>query len=62
MEGRKIVEKMSSFYKALEMLKLSPDLDLQKIEEMKMRIPDIGVNTESTVEKPLPGSRGVNPR
>jgi len=47
---------------ALEMLKLSPALDLQKIEEIKKRIPDIEVYTESTGEKPLEGSRGINPR
>jgi ATP-dependent protease HslVU (ClpYQ) peptidase subunit len=47
--------------KALEMLKLSSALDIQKIEAMKKATPDINVFTEFTSEKPLPGSRGVNP-
>lgn len=47
--------------KALEILKLSPSLDIQKIEEMKKGIPDIDIYTGSEGEKPLPGSKGVNP-
>jgi len=38
----------------LEKMKLEPALDTQKIEEMKKRIPDIGVYTESTGERPFP--------
>jgi hypothetical protein len=45
----------------LERMKLSPSLDVQIIEEMKKGIPDIGIYTESTGEKPLPGLKGVNP-
>ena len=55
------MEYCQSAIKALEMLKLWPALDLQKIEAMKKGIPDIGIYTESTGEKPLPGSKGVNP-
>jgi hypothetical protein len=47
--------------KELEKMKLTPELDLQKIEAIKAAIPDIGIYTESTGEKPLPGSKGVNP-
>jgi len=48
--------------KELEKMKLEPELDLQKIEAIKAGIPDIGVYTESTGKKPLPGSKGINPR
>ena len=48
--------------KALETLKLSPVLDLKKIEGLKKRIPDIEVYLESTGERALPGSKGINPR
>ena len=44
--------------RALEGMKLIPSLDIQKIEELKKGIPDIGVYTEITVEKP---NKGINP-
>jgi hypothetical protein len=37
----------------LERMKLTPALDLQKIEGMKKGIPDIGIFTEYTGEKPV---------
>jgi DNA repair exonuclease SbcCD ATPase subunit len=43
----------------LEKMKLEPELDPQKIEEMKTRIPPIDVYTEFTGERRLPGSRGM---
>ena len=45
----------------LEKMKMKPVLDLEKIEAIKKGIPDINVFTEFTDEKPLPGSKGVNP-
>ena len=39
--------------KELENMKLSPALDIKKIEKMKAGIPDINIYTESTGEKPL---------
>ena len=40
--------------KELGNMKLHPELDMAKIEEMKAGVPDIGIYTESTGEKPLP--------
>ena len=40
--------------KELEAMKLSPALDVEKIEKMKAGVPAIDVYTESTGEKPLP--------
>lgn len=45
----------------LDSMKMKPTLDMARIEAMKEAIPDINVFTEYTGEKPLPGSRGVNP-
>jgi hypothetical protein len=42
--------------KELEGMKLTPALDLQKIEALKKGIPPIDVYTEYTGEKPMPGS------
>lgn len=41
--------------KELERMKLTPALDAEKIERMKADIPDIGVFSESTGERPMPG-------
>lgn len=46
----------------LEKMKLWPVLDVEKIERMKAGVPSIDVYTEVTGKKPLPGSKGVNPR
>jgi len=49
--------------KALERMKLTPALDLQKIEEMKAAVPKIDVYTEYTGEKPYGFTiANVNPR
>jgi len=45
----------------LEMLKLEPALDLKEIEAMKSGIPKLDVFSEFSGEKPMPGSKGVNP-
>ena len=42
---------------ALELMKLEPAFDLQKIEALKKAIPDINIFTESKGEKPMEGSR-----
>lgn len=42
----------------LELMKLSPALDLQKIEAMKKAIPDISVYSEYTGGKAMEGSKG----
>ncbi|MBL7175270.1 MAG: hypothetical protein ISS66_05530 [Desulfobacteraceae bacterium] len=47
--------------KELEKMKLTPSLDVEKIEKMKTGVPSIDVYTAVTGEKPLPGSKGVNP-
>lgn len=44
--------------KELELMKLEPVLDLEKIERIKKAIPSIEVYTSETAEKPLPGSKG----
>jgi len=41
----------------LELLKLMPEFDIQVIEAMKKKIPDIYIFTESEGEKPMEGSR-----
>jgi chromosome segregation ATPase len=43
----------------LQQMKRTVALDLQKIEGMKKGIPDINVYSESTAEKPMPGSVGM---
>jgi hypothetical protein len=45
----------------LEKMKLTPDLDAELIEVLQKGIPDANEMTEATGEKPLPGSKGVNP-
>jgi len=47
--------------KELEKMKLTPILDIEKIEKMKVAVPSIDVYTEVTGEKPLPESKGINP-
>lgn len=44
----------------LERMKLSPMLDVKKIEAIKNGIPDIGIFTESTGERPT-GKLNINP-
>jgi hypothetical protein len=48
--------------KRLETSKLSPELDIEMIEKLKAEIPDINIFEETTGERALPGSKGVNPR
>lgn len=48
--------------KGLEALKLSPEFHIEGIQELKDALPSIEVYKEVTGEKPLPGSKGVNPR
>jgi hypothetical protein len=50
-----------SSIKALEAMKLEPEIDLKRVEEMKAGIPSIDNYSESTGVKPMPGSKGVNP-
>lgn len=45
----------------LEKMKLTPDLDADRIETLLKGIPDADELTEITGEKPLPGSKGFNP-
>lgn len=47
--------------KMLGKLKLEADFDQEKIDLMKAEIPGIDTFTKTTVEKPLPGSKGFNP-
>lgn len=48
--------------KSLEQMKLSPALDPEWIEELKAAIPCIDIFIETTGTKPIPGSKGINPR
>jgi uncharacterized protein with PIN domain len=48
--------------KGLEALKLSPEFHIEGIQELKDALPSIEVYQEATGEKPLPGSKGINPR
>ena len=48
--------------KGLEALKLSPDFHIEGIQELKDALPSLEVYQEVSGEKPLPGSKGVNPR
>lgn len=48
--------------KELEKMKLSPALDPGWIEEMKVVIPRIDIFIETTGTKPIPGSKGINPK
>ncbi len=48
--------------KSLEQMKLSPALNLEGIEELKAVIPYIDIFIETTSTKPIPGSKGINPR
>jgi hypothetical protein len=45
----------------LERMKLTPDLDAERVEALRKGIPDADELTEAAGEKPLPGSRGINP-
>lgn len=45
----------------LEQMKLIPDFDLGEIEALKKGIPSIDIFTAYEGEKPLPGSKGINP-
>jgi len=45
----------------LERMKLTPDLDADRIEALQKGIPDADELTERAGEKPLEGSRGFNP-
>ena len=47
--------------RALELMKLEPELDSKRIEKMKAEIPSIDTYSESTGEKPLPGSGPTDP-
>ncbi|MBN2032175.1 MAG: hypothetical protein JW836_02785 [Deltaproteobacteria bacterium] len=46
---------------ALEKLKLEPIFDPAKVEVLKKDVPDTGKMSEFSGERPLPGSKGVNP-
>ena len=48
--------------KELEKMKLSPTLNPEWIEELKGVVPRIDIFIETTGTKPIPGSRGINPR
>jgi Skp family chaperone for outer membrane proteins len=48
--------------KRLEALKLSPEFHIEGIQELKDALPSIEVYQEVSGEKPLPGSKGINPR
>ncbi len=48
--------------KGLEALKLSPEIHIEGIQELKDGIPSIEVYQEDSGKKPLPGSKGINPR
>jgi hypothetical protein len=48
--------------KELEALKLSRKFNIEGIKKIKDEIPSIEVFEETSGEKPLPGSKGVNPR
>lgn len=45
----------------LERMKLTPDLDAERIEALQKGIPDADALTENAGEKPLEGSKGFNP-
>jgi hypothetical protein len=48
--------------KELEALKLSPEFNIDGIKKIKDEIPSLEVFEEISGEKPLPGSKGINPR
>ena len=48
--------------KGLEALKLSPEFHIELMQELKDAIPSIEVYQDVTGEKPMEGSRGINPR
>jgi len=45
----------------LERMKLTPDLDAERIEALRKGIPDADELRENAGEKPMEGSRGINP-
>lgn len=47
--------------KVLEAMKLRPRYDNEAVERLKAEIPDTSEFTETSIEKPMDGSRGVNP-
>lgn len=51
-----------SAIRTLQEMKLQPIFDVAKIEKMKAAIPNIDVYSEVSGTKPLPGSKGINPR
>ena len=48
--------------KLLEALKLWPEFHIEGIQELKDELPSIEVYQEVSGKKPLPGSKGINPR